>query len=468
MRLQLILAVFFTLSSMSVICENLAECPYTLTLDQAIEIAVLNNRAMNQSYNSLDNAAIVIEQSKAVFNWQFLPRGETAYTGGGRAGTGLTVGAGFDIFKRFESGTSLTIGPSILKSNDKYHSNFRFKFNQPLLQGFGREFNLSGVRSAEFGERTAIRVFKKNMSQLVLKTIEVMYEIAKLNEILCNHRTSLEQLFKFKKAITLKEKLGFSESLDIFRVDIELKQAEEALQSGEEKLQELTETLCEILNLPYEKNVQVDVPIAYEEMEMDVETSIQTALTSRLEVEQAWDQLMEMERLRKYAKKKLLPNLNLVLDYTNFAWDETFTGSFGARREAKWGIGFTTDGFFDKTIEKGNYQQAVLSLDNAKQGCLQLKTTIALEVKRQIQFILNLNKRIKMHEEQYYTHLNQYKIAKVKYFRGFANNFDVIQAEKNLRSLKTIIITEVVDHMVAKYRLLNLMGLLDENIFTQT
>ena len=459
--LSLIIAFYSYSNTWSV--EEQAQ--YILTLDQAIEIAVLNNRALIQGYNNLENAAISIEQSRAVFNWQFLPRGETAYTGGGDAGSGLTLGAGLDIFKRFETGTSMTLGPSLLKSGDRYHSNLRFKFSQPLLQGFGREFNLAGVKSAEFNERTAIRAFKKSVSQLVLKTIEVMYEIVKLNEILKNNTISLEQMKKFKKAIQVKEKLGFAESLDIFRIDIELKQAEEALHLGEQQMQELKETLCELLNLPYEQRLMVDVPITYEDLEMDVVTATQTALASRIDIEQAWDQLLEMERLRRYAKKKLLPNLNLVLDYTNFAWDETFTGSFGAKREAKWGIGFTTDGFFDKTIEKGNYQQANLSLDNAKASCLQLKASIGLEVKRQIQFIRNLDKKIRMHEEQYTTHTNQFKIAKIKYFRGFANNFDVIQAEKSLRALKTTIVSEVVDHIVAKYRLLFIMGLLDENIF---
>lgn len=441
---------------------------FTLTLDQAVEIAVLNNRALSQSYNALDNAAIVINQSQAAFNWQFLPRGETAYTGGGKAGTGLTLGAGFDIFKHFESGTSLTIGPSLLKSNDRYHSNFRFKLCQPLLQGFGREFNLSGVKAAEFAERTAIRAFKKNLGALVLKTIETVYEIVKIEEILNNTNISLEQLCKFKKAMQIKEKLGGMESSDLLRIDIELKQTQEQIETHQDRLTELKENLCELLNLPYEENLDLEAPLAYEEMEIDVATSIHTALNNRIEVEQSWDQLLEMERLRRYAKKKLLPNLNLVLDYTNFAWDETFTGSFGAKREAKWGIGFTTDGFFDKTVEKGNYEQSLLSLDNAKQACLQLKTTIALEVKRQIQVLMNLNKKIKNHECQYKTYLTQQKMAKIKYFRGFANNYDVIQADKNLRTLKTSIITEVADHMIAKYRLLYTMGLLNENIFTES
>jgi outer membrane protein len=68
--------------------------------------------------------------------------------------------------------------------------------------------------------------------------------------------------------------------------------------------------------------------------------------------------------------------------------------------------------------------------------------------------------RIHLQEEQIKTTEGELYLAKIKFDRGMADNFNVIQAEKSLRSAQQTYWTALIDHVVGEYQLLAAIGLL--------
>jgi outer membrane protein TolC len=55
----------------------------------------------------------------------------------------------------------------------------------------------------------------------------------------------------------------------------------------------------------------------------------------------------------------------------------------------------------------------------------------------------------------------QHRLATLRYQRGLASNFDVVDAEGSLLSSRTALVGLLTDHQVARIQLLRVLGTLD-------
>jgi outer membrane protein TolC len=153
-----------------------------------------------------------------------------------------------------------------------------------------------------------------------------------------------------------------------------------------------------------------------------------------------------------------MPELNLVLNYSNCGRDEYFTTSCCRRRESTWGVGFTTSTDFDPKSEQIAYEQSVLAMDAAARGIEEAKAALTLEVKKALRVLHRAFKRIEVQEKQIHTAEGELHLSQLKFDRGMANNFDIIQAEKSLRSAEIAYWGALIEHIVGQYQLLAAIG----------
>ncbi len=90
----------------------------------------------------------------------------------------------------------------------------------------------------------------------------------------------------------------------------------------------------------------------------------------------------------------------------------------------------------------------------------QTASTLTIEVKKAYRQLERAFKRINIQEEQIKSAKGELYLAQLKFDRGMANNFDVIQAEKNLRSAELNYWHALVDHIVGEFQFLAAMGVL--------
>ena len=431
-----------------------------LNLEQGINLALSSDRRIGGPLAALSNAEINLELVESDFDLKITPKGDAGYVGGGDAGAGFTIGTGVELYRKFTTGTRLYFRPSFMKAAHDYRTNLQTSITQPLLRGFGRDYTLSPLYGAQFANRSACRGLYLAQIRLILQTIHGMYEIARQRAFVALEQESLERIQKFCTSTQMKEKIGLCDALDVYRAETELKRAEESLDQSQDRLQDAKDSLRDILALPLDQPLDVDVLIDWTPSSVMVEQAIDVALKNRIEIDQAEDALSESYRLNCIAKKNLDPELNLVVDYSSFRRDEILTRAWTNKRESKWGVGLTTSTDVLMLSETAAFERSILATEDAERNLQQVNDNIILEVKRAIRGLKRAQTKIANQETQIENAHKEFYLSRLKFEHGLANNFDMVQAEKNLRSAENGLVSSVIDHKVGEFRLLAVLGIL--------
>ncbi len=430
-------------------------------LSSAISRALNANRQLISQLDQVVKAKYGISLAESEFEILAIPNAKSGYVGGGRDGVGLSVGGGVDFSKKFITGTRFTFTPYILKTPDRYHTDLKAVISQPLLRGFGRAYQMSHLLGAQFAARSAVRGAYIAQQQLVTRTITGLYEIVKAEKTVELYKSSHQRIFNFYAAAQWKEKIGLAEALDLYRAKIELENADDQLNSATERLQAALDSLKDLLALPLDMELNVTVPLTLSKNNLTLEEATHIGLKHRLEIEQAREQKEDVLRQSFIAKKNLWPELNLVVDYANCGSDEIFTQTcWSQNRRSTWGLGLTTSTDFNATNQRIAYDQSLIAVHAAERGIDAVMSTVSLEVRRSFRTLERNHKKIETQEKQIHTALGGLKLAELKFKRGLANNFDVIQAEKSLIAAQVGYWSSLIDSIVGEYQFLGTLGVL--------
>ncbi|WP_158308670.1 TolC family protein [Parachlamydia acanthamoebae] len=437
------------------------KCILNLTIENAINLAWERNQNVLDAYAKLESAELGVELHEKEFGLKVFRRGDIGYVGGGKTGSGATIGGGIDLVKKFPFGTEITISPSLMKAAHKYDSLFRACISQPLFRAFNYDYFLSPLHSSQFSVRTATRSLLLTQINIMIQIIQSLYEVVKQEKMLVLDTESYERLKKFTDATRVKESIGLSDALDVYRAEIELRHAQDQKEQSRERLQDAKDRVRELLFLDCDQEFEANVSLEYSPVDISIDEAIKTALNKRLELEQAHDYVCESKRMAKIAKINLTPDFNFLVDYSSSARDEILTRTYSGKRESKWGIGLTTStANFDNFHEKNAYEQSQMNVDNAKRNFFMVKNNLILEIKRMMRALDRTLDRIASQEKQIKNFQGEYHLAKAKFEHRMANNFDVIQAEKSTRMAQNGLISSIIEHIIEEYRLLAAMGVL--------
>jgi len=440
---------------------SLYEVPcLVLTLEKAVSQALSCNRQLLGTVENLTQAQYGIDLAESEFRLSITPNSQSGYYGGDRGKPGWIVGGGIDFSKKFSTGTLISIVPSIIKRREHYHTEIQTTIAQPLLRGLGKDYQLANMKGAQFALRSAYRNLYIAQVQLIMRTIQALYETVKLEQSLELNKESYQRINQFFKAAKLKEKMGISDALDVYRAEIELRHAEDVLKGTLERLEEAKDLLRDLLALPLDLCIKVEVPLLYSPHPIDLNQAVKMALSTRIEMEQARDEQYENERLSSLAKKNLLPELNLVLNYSNGGRAKQLARSCIHDRENVWGIGLTTSSEFNPLADQIAYEQSLIAITSATRGVQQAEAALILEVKKVVRQLDRAYERIRLQEGLIKTAQGELHLAKIKFDRGMTDNFNVIQAEKGLRGAQQNYWSAKIDHIVGEFQLLTAIGLL--------
>lgn len=452
--------LFFVLVTRAGFSADEAPEIITITLGRAIERALSDNRQLASAYQASEQSEFGVILNKGEFDLSIIPQADAGYVGGGKAGAGPTAGVGVEFYKRFVLGTEISIQPRVVKAAHAFTSQLNCYIRQPLLRNNSRIENLAGVHAAEYAQRTALRNLLTTQISTVLKTIQAVYEVRRQEQTFALDTQTVERLRLFWEAAKRKEKIGLSDSLDIYRAEIEYKNAENALRMSKDRVQDTKDALKDILAYPQTTLIEVDAPIEYHPITLSIEEACSIAVQYRQEVYQAWDQVLEAHRLACLAKERIWPDISLVIDFSSNGVQEAFTEAFYRRRESRWGIGIASSTDLDRTPDKIAFQNSLYAIETAKRNYSQARDNVILEIKRVIRAIDSTKEKMENFDEQIKTAQGGLYLARIKYDRGFGNNFDVIQAEKALQSAQVSKIGAIIEHIVGEYKLLAALGIL--------
>ena len=438
-----------------------------LTLDRAIDRALVANRGLIAAGDQVDSSRLSLVAAESQFELKFRPNANVGFGKHSSNGTNEEYGAGLTIDKRFETGTSVAVTPRLDKVSGGYQSGVDVTLSQPLLLGTDREYNMAGVDSAEFSGRSANRSLFLTRVNTVVSTVMLMYRVVQQREVVALNIESTKRLKHLVVGTLAKEKIGLATSIDTLRGELQLRHAQDALAGAKESFGDALDDLRVQLSLPMDQPIQVEAPLVYTLVEMDENTAVQIAMESRVELAQAADNFEESQRFSRIAKHRTLPSLDLVFGYSQAGVNENLLNDFGLDDHV-WNVNLVTSTDFARTAEKAAYEQSLLGIRSAQRSMELQRDDIARQVKRDLRNLRRAQKQITIQEEQIINSEKQMRLAKIKFDHGLAGNFDLVEAEADLRQAETKLVSSVVNYIVGTYQIRQSLGtLLQEPEFIQ-
>lgn len=421
----------------------------SVTLEQAIELALQANRNIAISGYGVENQQLSLTAAGNEFDYKIIP---SVMAGIDTEGTGTGTGMGVTVSKKYEYGTRISAGSSLDKRGGSYQTGVNLLIDQPLLRGVGKEVNMDSIRNAEFNLRSAKRAEYRNRVNIAMDTVVSFYEIVRQREMSSVYESSVTRLKGYTGVAKAKEKVGLATPMDSFRSEIRLKDAEDLLTQAIEALQEAKDRLKVILSLSLETPLEVidtegDKPVLPE-----IKTAIEMALKNRVELKQAEEDIREAQRRTDIAKQSILPQLNTIVEYKRangadgtIQNNEVVHDNFMVRLQS------TTDIF--RSSEKAVYRQRINEIQTAILRYEVQKDEVKRQVRRQLTAVKELEKRILIRMEQMKQAEGKLVLADLKFAHDIGDNFDLIEAETELQRARVNLIWAKMDYAIAGFNM---------------
>ena len=449
--------VWFLLVSLSL---SSAIAAASLSLDEAIHLALTQNAQLQSSHDSVTSANISLENAKSQFNIRLRPD----MSGLLQSGDTAEQRYGVQMSKKFAIGGELgwQAATRIDKSStDSYRTELTLNYTQPLLKGRGTLANTAELTAAERQTRSQYRALLMAQQQLLMNVATAYYGISRDQFLLDANYRAVERARLLLQAAEAKLKVGMASKMDVFRAELQVLTAENGLVDAEESLQNTRQHLNILMGIDVSSEFTLTTPLTYESVDMiDQEALIRHALESRLEMQNAYDNLREAEERMRVARQDQYPPLNLSLHYTLSGQGNGFQESLDLD-DADWGVGVNTSFDFNFTRQQGAYQQAQLTYNAAVRAIEAKEQNILLEVLRAINSVRQAQARIGLQEQSVVQAEKQLELAELRYKKGLSDNLDVIDAEEAVLKAKTGYYSVVVQHILAKLTLKHATGALD-------
>jgi outer membrane protein TolC len=435
---------------------------HKLTLDQVINLALTANRTIRSSAFGVESQKYAVVSAESEFEWKYAPSTTaTASKDLNRFGAGLT------LQKKARFGPTISVTPEIIH-DDKIEAGTSMKgqvdvgLTIPLLRGWGREANLNSVDFAEYSLRSTQRSHYLAKVNIVLNTVMAVYTIIEQQELLKYNQLQTQSFKNHAVMAAAKEKIGLATPMDVYRAKIRLKDVQDRLNRTQEALQAAQDHLKLILSLPLDESLFVTTKMTYRPLKLTIEKALDTAFENRIELDQAADEIENLERSLRVARHHIKPHLDLVGRYNHLGLEEPFESGLDTN-ESYWSISLVSTTDWRRTSEKADYRRSVMAVKAAELNRRTLMDTIRREVRQRFHTLLKSEERIRIRKEQMQQAKGKLALAQVKFNHDMADNFDVIEAQTELQSARTNILAARIEHVVGRYHLRAAMGTLLRN-----
>ncbi len=435
-----------------------AASPLQMSLPAAVDRALSANRSLASATMLLEGERYSVDAARAEFEPKIGPAVTVGRTGNSALfpnGGGQNNSYGILVRKKYEMGTAVYAGPSYNRAANTSNTTMNVALSQPLLKGAGAEVNLDGVHRAEFSVKSSTLKMEQTKISTVLETVTTFYEANRQRRIIELYQSLCEKLRQHVAITRNKEKTGLVGSMDTYRAEISLKEAEDALsQTGNGYLTSIGK-LKYLLSLGQDADIDLVLPapplLKIEDPEIDAEIS-------NIELAQAQAELEEAERAVRVAGDATLPEINLQLSYGQANRSDPFVVQYLPTTYQTWNVSLQSSSDLFRTAEKNNYYRARVTAEMMRVNLQQKKDDIKRQTRLQVSYISASRERSALRIEQIKQAEGKLALAEVKFRNGMADNFSIIETEAELQNARIGLLTEEADYAISVYKLAAITG----------
>jgi outer membrane protein TolC len=437
--------------------------PGTPTLDLAAAVRV----ALERNFSLLDSADAVSASrwQESAARGEFLPQVVPLFQrGDGRTLFGLDVsqklpwtGGTLTASGRYVSEPELDVETPFPRSTD-----LGLILSQPLLKGAGPNATYFNLTNAERAVVTQERSLELARQRLAVQVAAAYYAVVAQRQLFEVADQSLKRTEGLLDASDARLKVGMASKLDVFRAELQAAQAREGMIRSRAALENALEQFRGILALPPDDLVEpmtVELAAPGEGTEEPVDLLVGRALDNRLELREARDRVGDARRAASLARQNLLPQVDLNFGVSQLGFGRSFGDTF---RAADTQVQFFLSASypFQRATEKANRAVREIEVQARQRGVHQLELEIEREVYQAHRELDRIRQSVEVQEQAVEVAAQQRRLAVLRYQRGLASNFDVVDAESNYVVARSALVSLLTSYAVARLELLRVVGTL--------
>ncbi len=423
----------------------------SITLAQAIQMALENNRSLRSSALDITSSDLSLKTQQSEFDIKIVPQGASRYDSGedGYWQVGATVS------KKLEQGAEVSVTPTTGESGGSRNSEVDVSLRIPLLQGAGSAYAMDAVYSSMYSNKKEKLSFIKQQTDTILQTVTAVYGCIQTQQQIDFLQKQLDELKRHLSLAKIKEKSGIIDAMDLYRAEIRIQNVEEELTSTTEELANNIDEVKNILAVSLQQPLIVSAPVEYRPVEIKLEEAQTIALANRIELVLSAMQVQETERRMAVAKNNILPQLDLELGYSTYRDEE-----YDALSDERWTVALSSESDLFRTSERNDYLQSRLELQQVELSQQDAEEQIIQDVRFQLNSLEKQQERIAIRHEQARQAMGKLRLAESKFRYSLANNFDLLEAQTEMQQARTDHMVETINYIVGTYRLRSSLGTL--------
>ncbi|HEX5422175.1 MAG TPA: TolC family protein [Candidatus Acidoferrales bacterium] len=353
--------------------EHVMNGKLTLSLDEAIHLALENNTDIRVDEEQVQTAKNALERALSPFDPTFSGSFDSTRThqneysellGGPPTLNSLSQTTDLQLTQTLETSTTFAADFSSFKSTSNsgffffspaFFTSLQFTITQPLLKGRGLFVTRAPIVVAQRGLGKSRAAFEGQVNDILLKVIQDYWNVVEARESLRVDHESLDEAQKSYDHDKHALELGALAPLDIYRSQSQVASRRVSVIQGEFAVKQQEDQLRRDLGADVEPNVRAlelnltDAPDpAGSLMSIDIPTALKKALAYRPELESMRQQLAADAVNIRLARNGLQPDLSLRGNYVTSGLNSSIVngnfeaGSYGSAVGQMFGFGFPT------------------------------------------------------------------------------------------------------------------------------
>ena len=339
-----------------------------------------------------------------------------------------------------------------------------FIWSQPLLRGAGPNASLYDLRNSRRNRVAQERNLTLARQRYMVDVARVFYQTQAQRELLSVARQSAERSAALRKASEARLEVGLSNKLDVYRAQLSESQAEQSSVQAETSLQAALENFRFLLGRAPSDAVEpapVDIPQPEADESGPLEALIATALETRLDLAETRDQIDDARRTASLSRQNLLPDVSLNLRFTQTKFGGTTSALDPTNR--RWESFFSASLPLERAADIARLQLSNIDVAARQRAYEQKRYEVESEVRSAHRALISLSRSIATQRSAVDIADQQLRLANLRYQRGLASNFDVVDAEGSLLAARSSLVQLLAAYQVARLDIERAVGRLNSD-----
>ena len=338
-----------------------------------------------------------------------------------------------------------------------------FELRQPLLRGFGPNTTYYQLRNSRRSREGRERAFERARQRMAVDVARAFYDVVEQRALFAVARQSLRRSENLEKASEARLEVGLVSKLDVFRAQLQAAQAQDSMVRAQAALDDALERFRFLLGRapgdllePEAVSLPEDLPGQLEPLGV----LVARALDHRPDLHETRDSVEDARRSSLLARQNLLPQLDLRMGLAGRGFGPTWGGAWSAA-DRQLTFGLATSFPLERTADRADRALAEIQVQSSARTLRQRELEIEAEVRQVVRRMDQIRKSVALQKTAVGVAEQQHRLATLRYQRGLASNFDVVEAEESLVLARSALVSLLARYQVEKVDLQRTLGTLD-------